>query len=192
MSGVEGRSKRASKPLHLVPLPSDHGAQRGEAYRKELKGRLRAAVPRSLRKLTFRVAGLDDPLVQLDSQKLRELEKLESWLIKHFPTEMSATPVCVPRERLRSLVERVGYASCPSGTAPACSRWVVSPARPFLCGSIGLSDVLLTRRAGGPTRPAHADFVLLCLPVCVTGPPCVRFSCVQEGQEAARVCHSEV
>lgn len=95
-----------TRPVVAAPPPEPAPQQKGEAYRKQLKSRLRAAVPRSLRKSTFRLAGLEDPLVQLDSQKLRELEKLEFWLISHFPTEMATEPVIVPRDKLRTILAR--------------------------------------------------------------------------------------
>jgi hypothetical protein len=91
----------------VLPGYPELAAQKGEAYRKALKARLRAAVPRSLRKATFRIAGMDDPFVQLDSQKLKELEKLEVWLKQHFPAEMECEPVAVPRDKLRQLVDRL-------------------------------------------------------------------------------------
>ena len=95
-----------TRPLTMVSQLESAPQQKGELYRKQLKSRLRAAVPRSMRKSTFRLAGLEDPMVQLDSQKLRELEKLEFWLISHFPAEMAVEPVCVPREKLRTILAR--------------------------------------------------------------------------------------
>lgn len=105
----EGRPLRTRPP---PPAPMDPPQNRGELYRKTLKARLRAAIPRSMRKTAFRLAGMDAPAVQLDSQKLRELEKLEAWLKTLFPAEMECDPVCVPRDRLKAHLDKLDRGLC--------------------------------------------------------------------------------
>jgi hypothetical protein len=118
--------------VSAVPAPSagppgaadacSRAHNRGEAYRKQLKAKLRSAVPRSLRKQAFRLAELEEPFVQLDSQKLKELEKLERWLTDQFPDEMVHDKVDIPRERLmRRLREEEnarGLPAVPSAPRP--------------------------------------------------------------------------
>ena len=99
-AGKDGDDESDSGGVDLF----DGKVRRGEAYRKALKTRLRAAIPRSLRKRAFLLAGLREPTIQLDSQKLKELEVLERWLVQHFPAEMSKPDVVILRKDLLELL----------------------------------------------------------------------------------------
>ena len=155
---------RRTRPVTWLPaLPMESTQNKGEAYRKALKTKLRAAVPRSLRKTVFRIAGLEDPLTQLDSQKLRELEKLDTFLKTHFPEEMATEPVSVPRDKLRALADQLNLEMFGPGArvAPVQTKYTSTFTVDF-CVDHVLSE------CAARLCPAHQPKIAFeCLSVCV-------------------------